>query len=118
MNVLHIMRRSVGPGDGKRVNSVQGAKSKKEALIILHQYGVEWCNSNRGDSRMPTERLGPVKIEMASTRRASISFPSPLYCELEVLAQQKRVSLAWIVREAAERYVAGQVTHMRGRHEA
>jgi hypothetical protein len=40
--------------------------------------------------------------------RASISFPSHLYETLEGLAKQKKVSLAWVVRDAAERYVADE----------
>ncbi|HEY1160482.1 MAG TPA: CopG family transcriptional regulator [Terracidiphilus sp.] len=34
--------------------------------------------------------------------RASISFPSDLYETLEELARRKKVSLAWVVRDAAE----------------
>jgi predicted DNA-binding protein len=40
--------------------------------------------------------------------RASISFPPEVYAELEKLAAAKKVSLAWIVREAAEKYLADQ----------
>lgn len=36
--------------------------------------------------------------------RASVSFPSSLYRTLEKLAQQKKVSVAWIARDAAEQY--------------
>jgi metal-responsive CopG/Arc/MetJ family transcriptional regulator len=43
-----------------------------------------------------------------SSVRATISFPSDLYATLEEIAKQKRVSLAWVVRDAAERYVADQ----------
>jgi metal-responsive CopG/Arc/MetJ family transcriptional regulator len=38
--------------------------------------------------------------------RASISFPPALYETLEEIAKQKKVSLAWVVRDAAEKYVA------------
>ena len=41
-----------------------------------------------------------------STVRATISFPSELYEILEGIAKEKKVSLAWVVREAAEKYVA------------
>ncbi len=41
----------------------------------------------------------------AGTVRASISFPTELYKALEEKARQKKVSLAWIVRDAAEKYV-------------
>lgn len=37
--------------------------------------------------------------------RASITFPPDLYETLEEIAQQKKVSLAWVVRAAAEKYV-------------
>jgi metal-responsive CopG/Arc/MetJ family transcriptional regulator len=36
--------------------------------------------------------------------RASISFPPDLYQTLDEIAKQKKVSLAWVVREASERY--------------
>ena len=42
------------------------------------------------------------------TTRASVSFPTDVYAELERLATAKKVSLAWVVREAAELYVADQ----------
>jgi len=35
-----------------------------------------------------------------------VSFPPELYETLEGIARQKRVSVAWVVRDAAERYVA------------
>ncbi|HUI73107.1 MAG TPA: CopG family transcriptional regulator [Spirochaetia bacterium] len=38
--------------------------------------------------------------------RASITFPPELYQTLEDLAKRKKVSLAWVVRDAAEKYVA------------
>ena len=42
------------------------------------------------------------------SHRASVSFPPELYEILEGIARQKRVSVAWVVRDAAERYVAEQ----------
>jgi metal-responsive CopG/Arc/MetJ family transcriptional regulator len=41
-----------------------------------------------------------------SSVRATISFPSELYQTLDGIARQKKVSLAWVVREAAEEYIA------------
>lgn len=41
--------------------------------------------------------------------RASISFPEDIYQSLRGIAQLKKVSLAWVVRDAAERYVASEV---------
>lgn len=58
---------------------------------------------------------------MSTSHRASVSFPPELYETLEGIARQKRVSVAWVVREAAERYVAEQwplfATEKRERHE-
>jgi len=42
----------------------------------------------------------------SSSVRATISFPPNLYQTLEEIAGQKKVSLAWVVREAAEQYIA------------
>lgn len=46
--------------------------------------------------------------EKPKTARASVSFPLELHDTLEKIAEEKKVSLAWVVRDAAERYVAEQ----------
>ena len=50
-----------------------------------------------------------------ATTRASISFPTALYCTLEEIAREKKVSLAWVVRDAAEQYVAARWPLFKGR---
>lgn len=40
--------------------------------------------------------------------RASVSLPQALYETLGRIAEQKKVSMAWVMREAAEQYVANQ----------
>ena len=40
--------------------------------------------------------------------RASVTFPSDLYSELERIAEEKKVSVAWVVRDAVEKYVDAQ----------
>ena len=47
-----------------------------------------------------------MKVQSTPAVRASISFPPALYETLEDIAKEKKVSLAWVVRDAAERYVA------------
>jgi metal-responsive CopG/Arc/MetJ family transcriptional regulator len=37
--------------------------------------------------------------------RASVTFPAELYAELERIAEEKKVSVAWVVRDAVEKYV-------------
>ena len=44
--------------------------------------------------------------QSAASVRASISFPSEVYETLEIIAKGKKVSLAWVVREATEKYIA------------
>ena len=49
-----------------------------------------------------------LKAQKKAAIRASISFPPDLYETLEEIAQQKKVSLAWVVRDATEQYLAGK----------
>ena len=57
---------------------------------------------------MKAKKKDRKKMKSQSTVqvRATISFPPDLYETLGDLAKQKKVSLAWVVRDAAERYVA------------
>jgi len=45
-------------------------------------------------------------MKAASAPRASVTFPPEIYRTLEKIAKQKKVSVAWVVRDAAERYIA------------
>jgi len=57
---------------------------------------------------MPYGRTKDEMVDGGSSVRASISFPAELYRTLEDIAKKKKVSLAWVVRDATERYVAEQ----------
>lgn len=46
------------------------------------------------------------KVQSSAAVRASISFPPDVYKVLEGIAKEKKVSLAWVVREATEQYLA------------
>ena len=46
-----------------------------------------------------------VKAETAASVRASISFTPEVYQTLENIAKEKKVSLAWVVREAVDTYL-------------
>ena len=46
-----------------------------------------------------------MKAQCAAAVRASISFPPDVYETLEIIAKEKKASLAWVVREAAEQYI-------------
>ncbi len=55
---------------------------------------------------MRSKKTNSIKSQNVSAVRASISFPDDLYEQLEAVAREKKVSLAWVVRDAVERYVA------------
>lgn len=55
----------------------------------------------RSPSRKPAN-----KEPSSAVTRASVTFPTALYQALEEIARLKKVSVAWVVRDAAERYVA------------
>ena len=57
-----------------------------------------------GDDMSKGQQRSEVSAE--GSVRATISFPSELYKTLEGIAREKKVSLAWVVREAAEQYIA------------
>lgn len=57
---------------------------------------------------MPTARRKTHKTKSSQSPRASVTFSPELYQTLEDLARKKKVSVAWVVRDAAERYVAEQ----------
>lgn len=52
------------------------------------------------------KRKAKPAADVHASIRATISFPPELYQTLDGIARQKKVSLAWVVREAAEEYIA------------
>lgn len=57
---------------------------------------------------MATQKRGGGKDRGGAQPRASITFPPELYQTIEDLAKRKKVSIAWVVREAVEKYVEDQ----------
>jgi ribbon-helix-helix CopG family protein len=53
--------------------------------------------------------------EEDSSVRATISFPPDMYKTLEEIARQKKVSLAWVVREAADQYISDKWPLFKGK---
>lgn len=47
-----------------------------------------------------------VKANQGAQPRTSVTFPHDLYQTIEEMAKKKKVSMAWVVREAVEKYVA------------
>ena len=62
----------------------------------------------RGTSETVEKREAKKNAPSAAAVRASISFPPDIYETLESIAREKKVSLAWVVREAAEQYIGSK----------
>jgi hypothetical protein len=76
-----------------------------------------WCNVVTTIEVAMKKKQSRGKRRKAQSRtaiRASISFPPDLYATLEQIAKQKKVSLAWVVRDASEKYVCEPMTAAKG----
>jgi hypothetical protein len=75
--------------------------------LLLHHIGVNWCiiNWDKRQTMAATPKTRKKRRSEPRTARASISFPPELYETLERIATEKKVSVAWVVREAAAEYV-------------
>jgi hypothetical protein len=52
--------------------------------------------------KSPLSDVSPKRV------RTSVTVPIEDYRELELLARQKKVSVAWIVRDAVDQYLVGR----------
>jgi len=46
------------------------------------------------------------KVEIEPSTRTSVTIPTEIYSSLEIIAKKKKVSTAWVIRDAAEKYVS------------
>jgi len=69
----------------------------------------------RGSGTRGAKRKAKAESSEDTTVRATISFPSQVYQTLEDIAKQKKVSLAWVVREASEQYIADKWPLFKGK---
>jgi predicted DNA-binding ribbon-helix-helix protein len=51
---------------------------------------------------------GQRSTKRTRSARASASLPPDIYQTLQDIARQKKVSFAWVIRDAAEKYIADQ----------
>ena len=68
------------------------------------------CCIDSGDAMVTKKRSEKGRTTRLKPRaiRASVSLSPEIYRTLEALAKKKRVSTAWVMRDAAEKYVAEQ----------
>lgn len=62
-------------------------------------------NAGELDFQRADKHMSDSQQRSEASVRATISFPPEMYQTLEGIARQKKVSLAWVVREAVEQYV-------------
>lgn len=53
-------------------------------------------------------KRGRKPTEKPRATRATASLPPDVYATLQDIAYQKKVSVAWVIREATEKYIADQ----------
>jgi hypothetical protein len=84
--------------------------AKTAVFHRIHRCGELWCviysPSKRAHVTRGAKRKQKRQLTEGASVRATISFPSELYKTLEGIAREKKVSLAWVVREAGEQYIA------------
>jgi hypothetical protein len=64
----------------------------------------DWCRVVQ--SHFGTQLTPKTKSEPST--RTSVTLPAEIYASLEIIAKQKKVSMAWVIRDAAEKYVSEQ----------
>jgi predicted DNA-binding protein len=55
-----------------------------------------------------------MRTQSPAAIRSSISFPPEVYETLEMIAKEKKVSLAWVVREAVDKYISDKWPLLKG----
>lgn len=63
----------------------------------VHQSGVVRC-----------AMAGRRKQHEARSARTSVSLPRNIYLEVQRIARRNRVSTAWVIRDAVEKYVGNE----------
>ncbi|MBO9722484.1 ribbon-helix-helix domain-containing protein [Xanthomonas phaseoli] len=57
---------------------------------------------------MAVSKRGRKPTGKPRAARASASLPPEIYQTLQAIAKQKKVSVAWVIRDAAEKYIVAQ----------
>lgn len=88
-----------GPGEWRFFGWNATGVGLKNYNLFFHHSDVEWCIMRRDQEK---KRTG------AKSHRISVTFNQEYYKDVRRIAQRKRVSVAWVVREAVEQYVEGE----------
>jgi len=101
------------PGASRRLTfaNVGGrflTRRERCACLLLHRCGEMRLREKHRYMKTKKRARPSGRPESKSSVRATISFPSGQYETLEEIARQKKVSLAWVVREATEEYLTNK----------
>jgi metal-responsive CopG/Arc/MetJ family transcriptional regulator len=58
---------------------------------------------------MMISKRGRMPTGNPPAKRVSASLPPEIYSVLQDIARQKKVSIAWVIRDAADKYIAEQL---------
>jgi len=98
---------------------ISGVVQKVTFLGNTDNVTFEWFSYDSTDGQLkkcypilnhaPKPTKQPMKQqETIKSIRPSVSLPPDLHDTLERMANGKKVSVAWVIRDAAERYIADQ----------
>lgn len=89
------------------INGVTELSRKSQASNVL-QNALFCCNKLEAPELPDKQRRGRPRKQGRPSKRATVSLRPETYETLDALAKQKKVSVAWVIRDAAEKYVADQ----------
>ena len=82
---------------------------QEKVACRLHRCDVMWCIQEfEGYVMSSTTKPRVVEQHSHKSIRTSVSLPPELHETLEHIAKGKKVSVAWVIRDAAEKYVSEQ----------
>jgi hypothetical protein len=73
----------------------------------LHRHGVMWCTYLLMEYFVSAKKSGKSTTRSRSIR-VSVTFPRDQYELLDRIAREKKVSVAWVARDAVDRYLSEQ----------
>lgn len=89
------------------IRPLAAVRGSEQSPACLYFTGMVKCGEDwRACMQEKTTGAKSMKTESTALVRATLSFPPDVYESLKVIARQKKVSLAWVMREAAEQYLA------------
>ena len=85
--------------------SGSGSPGGEEKSLRVLQDASQRCSVVQIGVTMKEQATTPQVEQTSHKPRVSVTFPADHYAAIERIARQKRVSIAWVVRDAVERYL-------------